>query len=104
MSESTTAAELAMAGNGDPDNRWSIDRRVPLALIIAGIVQFGVACAAGAALYANVAAHGDRIARLETSYATNNETLRMMQIDVARIDERVAILVQHQLRGDPAPQ
>ena len=103
MSETTAAAtELAMAGAAPPAPGWSIDRRVPLALIIAGVLQFGLGCGAVAVLYSNVNTQGQRISAIEASRAERHEselkTIQTMQIDIARIFERVDSILALQRR------
>ncbi len=79
----------------EPRAGWSIDRKVPIALVIAATVQLGVACVWAGAAYSTITAHSDRLAHLEAASAATTDTLYQMRIDVARIAERMAFLVDH---------
>jgi hypothetical protein len=84
------------------NGRWTIDRRVPLALLITGIVQFGGACAGGAVLYATVNSHSDRLSRLETAASASLESLHLVQIDITRISAQMQFIVDRERRQDEA--
>lgn len=70
--------------------KWSIDRRVPLALIIAGLAQFGTFCAGGAVLYVTVTAHTERLVHLEATGVENASALRLLQLSNTELLSRLA--------------
>lgn len=100
MTDESGAAELAMASVGDPGNRWSIDRRIPLALIIALVAQFAGVCVGAGIMYDKLDSHSVSIARLEVSGAARDGVQQKMQIDMALIGQRLTDLVDHQVRQD----
>jgi hypothetical protein len=71
---------------------WTLDRRVPLAMIIAMFIQFGGFVWWFATLNVTVTSQGDRISRLEMDRTAASQTLSSMQALLARIDERTGYL------------
>lgn len=92
---------------GEVVQGWTIDRRVPLALIVAGLVQFGLGCSAVAVLYSTVSAQGGRISSIEASRSERHEaelvTATNMRVDIARISERVDMILAALRPGLPKP-
>jgi hypothetical protein len=95
-----TKTDLAMEAAADRGTRWSIERRIPLGLVVVVVLWLGAACGAVAVLYSTVTSQGERITRLEALSATNTTTLQTIQVDVARIFERVDSILSLQRRED----
>jgi hypothetical protein len=75
-----------------PGLPWTLDRRIPLALIVMMTVQFGGVIYWVASLSTTVGLQGVRISQLETDSRTNFELLNEVKVLLGRIDERTAIL------------
>jgi len=105
MTEST-AAEPAIDAEAMAASRWSIDRRIPVAMIVLLLTKFGLICAAFAVLSWTVNAQGARISTIEVSREARHETeaksLVAMQVDIARIVERVDSILAMQRRHEEA--
>ena len=94
-----------LAGLIPKEPGWTIDRRVPVALIIAGVMQFGAACASVAVLYATVTSLNGRVSTIEASRAARHEveaaTMSALQVDIAKIFERLDAIMMFQRTGHP---
>ncbi len=93
-------AELDLEGAAGVVPGWSIDRRVPMALMIAGLLQFGALCAGGAVLLSTVSDHTRRISAIEESrtirHDAEGQTLASLQIEIAKIAERLDVILSLQ--------
>lgn len=86
-----------------PDQTWHLDRRVPLALIGALALQtLGVAWWAASVSF-RVDDHERRVVLLERSDSTQVVQFAAITERLARIDERLAILVEQHRLETPRP-
>ena len=87
-----------------PDDAWHFDKRVPLALIGALVLQtLGIAWWASGVTF-RLDDHERRVGLLERSDAAQLAQFTAIAERLARIDERLAILVeQHRLERPRAP-
>jgi hypothetical protein len=89
--------------DGTADDRkplfWTLDRRIPLAVIVTTMVQFGAIIYWVASISTTVGLQGARISRLETDTRTNFELLNDAKVLLGRIDERTAMLADSSRHG-----
>lgn len=76
------------------DNSWHLDKKVPLALIFAIVLQTGFAVAWVTDISRDVRESQRRMEKLEKSDEAQTEVLRIIREQYARIDERLSILVR----------
>jgi hypothetical protein len=72
---------------------WTIDKRIPIALIVAIVANFVGVVFWVATLNSAVVNQGERITHLEADRSAAATTLQALQITVARIDERIAYII-----------
>ena len=95
-----------MAGATDP---WHLDKRVPIALIAALILQTGGLVWWAASLAGQVEGHERRIVHIEAGAAKTAQESQRLSETLARLDERMiaqtAILrrIEENLARRPAP-
>ncbi len=97
--ELTTEATNAAAEAADPP-RWRIDRTVPIALILALVMQTGGAVWYFSQQNAELGDHEKRIVQLETAAHTALESTAEMKTAVGRIDERTKLILDNFMRRD----
>ncbi len=88
-----------MADN-DGAAHWTIERLAPFGIVLTAITYLIAVTWWGADLNSNVKAQDLRITRLEMQSLGDSSMLQAMRVDIARIDERVAFLVEHQKRAE----
>ena len=92
----TSADRTAQSGDQKAQESWHLDRRVPIALILALFAQAIVMVWQGGRFYAEFEDHDRRIVRLELSDEAQTRTLIAIRETVIRIDERIALLLKKQ--------
>jgi hypothetical protein len=78
-----------MESEREQDAHWSIDKKVPLALLIGLVLQAGAGVWFAAALQGQVNTHDRRIGSLEVSDTRIHEDARRISEALARLDERL---------------
>ena len=79
---------------------WTLDRRVPLALIITMVMQFGAIVFWVATLNSAVLSQDKRITALELDNKKSADVLNDVKVLLGRIDERTAGLVDAMHRAN----
>lgn len=78
----------------DRDNAWHLDKRVPIALILAIFMQAAVTIWWAAGLSGDVRDMQRRVIVLEASDKDQTEIIRQVRELLARIDERMTIIIR----------
>lgn len=76
------------------DNSWHLDKRVPIALILASLAQFAAIIWWGSGVSHDVLDSQRRIERLERSDDGQTDIIRKVNEQLARIDERLISIQQ----------
>ena len=85
------------------DNAWHLDKKVPIALIVTVLMQGAGTVWWASGMSHDADDHRRRIERLEKSDDAQTEILRVIREQYARIDERLAILLQQKSAANPRP-
>ena len=97
----TKASQMSVTMNDRDLNHWSLDRRIPIGLVAAIVLQTFAVGWAAAALHGRVDAVEDKVATIEDKVETIGDLRdRMVRVEtiVQRIEMSVGTLLERQMR------